>query len=191
MKNAEVVVSENGIIFVYISVSILVALIISNLFFKEGDQFPFYVLTWLGSFLGFFILFKSKITRSIVNIKKRMKTSIKWPITAKMINGLCWAGPFIFGIFIPSIYEFLILLAVGLGNISTFLIFLKYNHLKNLEQLLVGVICILSIFVLLILYDYNLVEKIQGEYLARFFVSIAFGIGGIYSLAHSENSIQT
>ena len=191
MKNAEVVVSENGIIFVYISVSILVALIISNLFFKEGDQFPFYVLTWLGSFLGFFILFKSKITRSIVNIKKRMKTSIKWPITAKMINGLCWAGPFIFGIFIPSVYEFLILLAVGLGNISTFLIFLKYNQLKNLEQLLVGVICILSIFVLLILYDYNLVEKIQGEYLARFFVSIAFGIGGIYSLAHSENSIQT
>ena len=191
MKNAEVVVSENGIIFVYISVSILVALIISNLFFKEGDQFPFYVLTWLGSFLGFFILFKSKITSSIVNIKKRMKTSIKWPITAKMINGLCWAGPFIFGIFIPSIYEFLILLAVGLGNISTFLIFLKYNQLKNLEQLLVGVICILSIFVLLILYDYNLVEKIQGEYLARFFVSIAFGIGGIYSLAHSENSIQT
>ena len=191
MKNAEVVVSENGIIFVYISVSILVALIISNLFFKEGDQFPFYVLTWLGSFLGFFILFKSKITSSIVNIKKRMKTSIKWPITAKMINGLCWAGPFIFGIFIPSVYEFLILLAVGLGNISTFLIFLKYNQLKNLEQLLVGVICILSIFVLLILYDYNLVEKIQGEYLARFFVSIAFGIGGIYSLAHSENSIQT
>ena len=191
MKNAEVVVSENGIIFVYISVSILVALIISNLFFKEGDQFPFYVLTWLGSFLGFFILFKSKITRSIVNIKKRMKTSIKWPITAKMINGLCWAGPFIFGIFIPSIYEFLILLAVGLGNISTFLIFLKYNQLKNLEQLLVGVICILSIFVLLILYDYNLVEKIQGEYLARFFVSVAFGIGGIYSLVHSENSIQT
>ena len=191
MKNAEVVVSENGIIFVYISVSILVALIISNLFFKEGDQFPFYVLTWLGSFLGFFILFKSKITSSIVNIKKRMKTSIKWPITAKMINGLCWAGPFIFGIFIPSIYEFLILLAVGLGNISTFLIFLKYNQLKNLEQLLVGVICILSIFVLLILYDYNLVEKIQGEYLARFFVSIAFGIGGIYSLVHSENSIQT
>lgn len=191
MKNAEVVVSENGIIFVYISVSILVALIISNLFFKEGDQFPFYVLTWLGSFLGFFILFKSKITSSIVNIKKRMKTSIKWPITAKMINGLCWAGPFIFGIFIPSIYEFLILLAVGLGNISTFLIFLKYNQLKNLEQLLVGVICILSIFVLLILYDYNLVEKIQGEYLARFFVSVAFGIGGIYSLVHSENSIQT
>lgn len=191
MKNAEVAVSENGIIFVYISVSILVALIISNLFFKEGDQFPFYVLTWLGSFLGFFILFKSKITSSIVNIKKRMKTSIKWPITAKMINGLCWAGPFIFGIFIPSIYEFLILLAVGLGNISTFLIFLKYNQLKNLEQLLVGVICILSIFVLLILYDYNLVEKIQGEYLARFFVSVAFGIGGIYSLVHSENSIQT
>jgi len=189
MKNAEVVVSDNGIIFVYISVSILVALIISNLFFKEDGQLPFYVLTWLGSFLGFFILFKSKITSSIVNIKKRMKTSIKWPISTKMINGLCWAGPFIFGIFIPSIYEFLILLAVGLGNISTFLIFLKYNQLKNLEQLLVGVICILSIFVLLILYNFNLVEKIQGEYLARFFVSVAFGIGGIYSLVHSENSI--
>lgn len=189
MKNTEMVVPDNGIIFIYISVSILVALILSSLFFNEDGQLPFSVLTWLGSFLGFFILFKTKITASIVNIKKRMKTSIKWPISAKMINGLCWAGPFIFGIFIPSIYEFLILLAVGLGNISTFLIFLKYNRLKNLDQLMVGVICILSIFILLILYQYHFVEKTQGEYLARFFVSVAFGIGGIYSVIHSDKNV--
>ena len=23
-----------------------------------------------------------------------MKTSVSWPLSAKVINGLCWAGPF-------------------------------------------------------------------------------------------------
>ncbi|MFB5600713.1 MAG: hypothetical protein ACE5SW_10870 [Nitrososphaeraceae archaeon] len=188
MNNNEVIVPENGIVFIYISISILVALIISSLFFNENSQFSFYVLTWLGSFLGFFIFFKSIIVTSIANIKKRIKKSIRWPTYVKILNGLCWAAPFAFGIFIPNIYEYLVLLAVALGNISTFLIFLKFNSIRNLEQLLVGFICILSIFIIMLFYHYDLLEKIQGDYLARFFIAISFGIGGIYSFLHSKKS---
>ncbi len=99
----------------------------------------------------------------------------------KAINGICWALPFGLAALIPSIHEYLILLGIGLGNISTFTIFLLNNKTKNVDQLIVGLISIISILIIILLYDGKVVDRIDGEFLARILISVAYGIGGIYS----------
>lgn len=79
-------------------------------------------------------------------------------------------------------HEYLILAGIGLGNISTFTIFLLSNKIKNKDQLIVGLISIISIGIIFFLYNGKVIEKSDGEFLARIFISIAYGIGGIYSL---------
>ncbi len=177
--------SKNGMIFIYISLSILSATIISAIFSREINYY-FYAMIWIGSFLVFFLLFRTRIIDSVKIIKTRIKKSTGWPLTIKIINGICWAGPFFFAAFMPVIHEFLILLGIGLGNISTALIFLKYNRLKNKDQMIVGLICLISIVIIMVLYQYDLIAKVQGEFLARILISIAYGIGGVYSLFFGE-----
>ena len=178
--------SKNGMIFIYISLSILSATIISAIFSREINYY-FYAMIWIGSFLVFFLLFRTRIIDSVKTIKTRIKKSTGWPLTIKIINGICWAGPFFFAVFMPVIHEFLILLGIGLGNISTALIFLKYNRLKNNEdQMIVGLICLISIVIIMVSYQYDLIAKVQAEFLARILISIAYGIGGVYSLFFGE-----
>jgi len=48
--------------------------------------------------------------------------------------------------------------------------------------MIVGQICLMSMIIIAVLYQYNIVEKVHGEFLARILISLAYGIGGIYSL---------
>jgi hypothetical protein len=98
-----------------------------------------------------------------------------------LINGLCWAAPFGLGALIPSIHEYLILAGIGLGNLSTFIIFMVKNKLKNLDQFIVGLISIMSIGIIVLLYNENIIDKSFGDFLAKILISVAYGIGGIYS----------
>jgi hypothetical protein len=98
-----------------------------------------------------------------------------------LINGLCWAAPFGLGALIPSIHEYLILAGIGLGNLSTFIIFMVNNKIKNIDQLIVGIISLMSIGIIILLYNYDIIVKSSGDFLARILISVAYGIGGIYS----------
>ena len=99
----------------------------------------------------------------------------------KLINGLCWAAPFGLGALIPSIHEYLILAGIGLGNLSTFIIFMVNNKIKNIDQFIVGLISIISIGIIILLYNNNIIAKSSGDFLPRVLISIAYGIGGLYS----------
>jgi hypothetical protein len=175
-------VSNNSIIFLYISLSVFTATIISYFTPKSLDLVYIYLLIWLGCFSFFFFVFKSKIIKSFYTIRNKIKKSTNWSISMKIINGICWALPFSLGIIIPSMHEYLILAGIGLGNISTFTIFLFSNKIKNKDQLIVGLISIISIGMIFFLYNGKVIEKSDGEFLARIFISIAYGIGGIYSV---------
>jgi hypothetical protein len=99
----------------------------------------------------------------------------------KIINGFCWAAPFGLGALLPSIHEYLILAGIGLGNLSTFMIFMINNKLKNMDQFIVGLTSIISIGIIILLYKENIIDKSSGDFLARILISVAYGIGGIYS----------
>jgi hypothetical protein len=173
--------SNNSIIFIYISLSVFSATLISHFIPPRADILYFYLLIWLGSFSIFFFIFKTKIIKALYVIRNKIKKSTGWPTYIKIINGLCWAGPFGLGALIPPIHEYLILAGIGLGNVSTFIIFLLKNKIKNIDQLIVGIICLFSIILVFFLLYENVIDKTSGEFLARILISIAYGIGGLYS----------
>lgn len=181
MNNTQNEVSNNGIIFIYISLSVFSATLISYFTPQKFDFLYIYLLIWFGCFSIFFLIFKSKIIKSLYTIRTRIRKSTDWPTSMKIINGICWAAPFLLGALIPSMHEYLILAGIGFGNISTYLIFLLSNKIKNIDQLIVGLISMISIGIIIFLYEGEIIEKSYGEFLARILISIAYGIGGVYS----------
>lgn len=126
-------------------------------------------------------MLKNKIIQSLQIIRNRIRKSTGWSPIMKLINGLCWAAPFGLGALLPSIHEYLILAGIGLGNLSTFMIFMVNNKIKNMDQFIVGLISIMSIGIIILLYNDNIIAKSSGDFLARILISVAYGIGGIYS----------
>lgn len=87
---------------------------------------------------------------ALLPLRSRMKTSLSWPMSAKLVNGLCWAGPFALITVFQSMYPYLVLLGIGAGNICTYNLLRKYSHLSNKGQYLVGILSISFIPVALI-----------------------------------------
>lgn len=173
--------SDNGILFIYISLAVFSATIISYIIDLKVDLFFIHIIVWIVCFFTYFIIFKSKIIQSLQIIRNRIRKSTGWSPIAKLINGLCWAAPFGLGALLPSIHEYLILAGIGLGNLSTFIIFMVNNKIKNMDQFIVGLISIMSIGIIILLYNDNIIAKSSGDFLARILISVAYGIGGIYS----------
>jgi hypothetical protein len=112
-----------------------------------------------------------------------MKSSISWPLSAKLINGICWAGPFAMIPVFQYMYPYLVLLGIGAGNICTYNLLRKYGHVSNKEQYFVGVLSISFIPLALIINYTFLQDSIELASLAsRLLIGIAYGVGGIYAL---------
>jgi hypothetical protein len=112
---------------------------------------------------------------------------MKWPASAKAINGLCWAAPFAsIGVF-PSINQYLILVGIGLGNFSTYLLMKKYNGLDNGEQMIVALLSFASIPIS-IWIDMTLFVSMHdlAVFLSRLLIALAYAVGGFYALLEKE-----
>jgi hypothetical protein len=173
--------SDNGILFIFISLAVFSATIISYIIDLKVEYFFIHIIIWILCFFIYFLIFKSKLIQSLHIIRNKIRKSTDWSPMMKLINGLCWAAPFGLGALIPSIHEYLILAGIGLGNLSTFIIFMVNNKIKNMDQFIVGLISIISIGIIILLYNDNIIAKSSGDFLARILISVAYGIGGIYS----------
>lgn len=127
------------------------------------------------------LVFRSR--HMLRSLRNRMKNSISWPMSAKVVNGICWAGPFAMIPIFQSIYPYLVLLGIGTGNICTFFFLRKYSNLSSKEQYLVGILSISFIPVALIL-NYTILQNSSelAPLISRLLVGIAYGIGGLYAL---------
>ena len=112
---------------------------------------------------------------------------MKWPSSAKAINGLCWAAPFaLIGVF-PSMYQYLILVGIGLGNFSTYLLMKKYNGLNNRDQMIVGLISLASVPISILIDTTLFVSKHDlAVFLSRILIGLAYAVGGIHALLIKE-----
>ena len=111
-----------------------------------------------------------------------MKSSTSWPMSAKLVNCICWAGPFAIMPLFQSTYAYLPLLAIGAGNICTYCLIRKYSHVSHREQYLVGILSLIFIPLALFL-NYTVLSSTELAPLAsRLLIAIAYGIGGIYAL---------
>ena len=171
-----------GFLFLAVATAIGVASVLSEVAFIRRLPSFYYIAIWTATFGFTFIIFFAKARGTISSIRIRMKNSVKWPIKVKTINGLCWAGPFITIPIFIHFYQFLILLGIGLGNVSTYLCMRKYSGLDNREQMVVGLISLVAIPIAIGIDSVIAARQDIAVMISRVLISIAYGAGGIYAI---------
>ena len=172
-----------GLLFIGVSIAVSVASVMSEVASINKAPLYYYATIWFASFAITFGVIFSRFRKIIPSVRSRMKYSIKWSANAKALNGLCWAAPFVAIPLFPSLYQFLILLGIGLGNFSTYVLMKKYSRLDNREQLIVGLISLASIPIALeIDLTLFIARHDIAVMLSRILISTAYGTCGIYAL---------
>jgi len=183
-KNVGIESRVSGFLFLAIAIAVLTGTVISEILSTYKIPIYYQLLSWLLVFALILGITFMKMKNVFHTMRNRMKNSIKWPLWAKTINGLSWAGPFLM---IPAFHTFsqyLILLGIGLGNISTYLLIKSYSKYDNKEQFVVGIIAVLMIPVLFLVDMFTHTNLVHHHILAlsRILVAISYGVGGIYAL---------
>jgi hypothetical protein len=180
-----------GLLFVAVSIAVGIASILSEIAYVVTN-FPvyYYAIIWIVSFGAVFGACSGRLRKAVPAIVGRMKTSIRWPTGAKALNGVCWAGPFIAIAAFPSLYQYLILVGIGLGNLSTYLMIKKYSGTDNREQLIVAIILLVAIPVAVTI-DSLLFARYQdiALMLSRIFIGVAYGAGGAFALLRKAGPV--
>lgn len=171
-----------GILFIYIAVAIAGGAIFSEIATKIHVSIYGIALIWLASFIVTFGVNHRRLKGILFNVRVRMKNSMSWPLGAKIVNGLCWAAPFASIGFLPSLYQYFILIGIGSGNLSTYLLLKRYSGIKNIGQMLVGAISFTSIPIS-IWFDTTLIFNHDlAVFVSRILISVAYGVGGVYAV---------
>jgi hypothetical protein len=176
-----------GTLFIYIAIAIAGGAVFSEIAIKSHVSIYGVALIWLASFVVTFGVNFRRLKQIMSSVRMRMNNSISWPIGAKIVNGVCWATPFaMIGLF-PSLYQYLILAGIGSGNLSTYLLLIRLNGIKNMGQMIVGVISFISIPVS-IWFDTTLLVSNHdlAVFMSRILISVAYGVGGIYTLLNKS-----
>ena len=170
-----------GFLFICVSISVTAGAILSEIVFLSKSPFYYYGIVWFGSFGLVTALNFKKFSKTLPLIRQRMKNSLKWSPKISAINGICWAVPFIAISAFPSLLQYLILLGIGLGNLSTYIIMKKFSNQDNKEQMIVGLIALASIPVAIVI-DITLL-KLQdiAILLSRLMIAVSYGAGGFYA----------
>jgi len=171
-----------GIFFINIAILVSSGSVVSEIAFRNDAPLYYYVMIWVVLFGLIFGLQFRKFKLVFLLIRQRMKNSVKWPLQIKMINGICWALPFALIVVFPEFSQYLLLLGIGLGNISTFIFMKKFSGLNNKEQLLVGLVSLALILPAFEIDSSFLLETQDiAVLLSRLFIAVSYAIGGIYT----------
>ena len=171
-----------GLLFVGVAISVGVASVLSEIVFQSKDPTYYYAIIWIGSFVITFGVIFTKFKNIISSIRGRMKNSVKWPSGVKAVNGMCWAAPFAAIGAVPSLYQYLILLGIGLGNTSTYIFMKKYSGLVNYEQIIVGGLSLLAIPIAIMIDTTFVSNQTVAVIISRIMIAVAYGTGGIFAL---------
>ena len=172
-----------GIFFINIAIAISAGSILSEVVYRNNTQSYYYLIIWIAIFGIVFGLQSKKFKTIFLSIRQRMKNSTKWPLPIKAINGICWAFPFALIAYFPEFLQYLLLLGIGLGNISTFVFMKKFSDSSNSEQMLVGVIS-LALIPFAIVIDSSIFPETQdiAVLLSRLFIAVSYAVGGVYAI---------
>jgi hypothetical protein len=180
-----------GVLFIAVAIAVVIASSLSEIA-NIITSFPsyYYAIIWLVIFGAVFGASSRSLRKAIPAILSRMKTSTKWSTGAKALNGICWIVPFAAIAAFPTLYQYLILAGIGLGNLSTHLIIKKYSGADNREQLIVAMISLAAIPAAIII-DSTLFATRQdiAVMLSRIFIGIAYAAGGMFALLRKAGPV--
>jgi hypothetical protein len=172
-----------GFLFICVSIAVGSASIISEIAYLNGAAFSFHAAIWVGIFGLVFGAATPRFRKVAPAIKSRVKTSAKWPMGSKALNGVCWAGPFAAIAAFPALYQYLILLGIGLGNLSTYSLIKRYSGNDNREQLIVGTVSLASLPVALAMDTSIFATNPDiAVMLSRILIAVSYAAGGVYAL---------
>lgn len=171
-----------GILFVGVAVSVGTASVLSEAVFEHQGPLYQYAIIWMGAFAVTFGVILAKFGHILRMIRGRMKNSVQWPKPIKAINGMCWAAPFAAIGSFPHLYQYLILLGIGLGNASTYTFMKKFSGLANNEQIIVGAISLAAIPIAVFVDTSFVSNQTVAVIVSRIMIAAAYGAGGIYAL---------
>ena len=171
-----------GFLFISVSLAVGAASVLSEIAYLNDLLFYYHAIIWLGSFAAVFGASAKKFRKVAPAIRGRMKSSIRWSAGAKVVNAMCWAGPFAAIAAFPELYQYLILLGIGLGNLSTYLLVKEYSGSDNREQLMVAIISLVAMPVAFVI-DSSLFAERQdvAVMLSRILIAIAYAAGGLFA----------
>jgi hypothetical protein len=175
-----------------VSIAVVIASCLSEIaYFIIGLQLYYYVIIWLASFGAVFGTSYRCLRKALPAILNRMKTSTRWPTAAKILNGICWAGPFAAIAAFPSLYQYLILAGIGLGNLSTYLMIKKYSNTDNPEQLIVALVSLAAVPAAVMIDSMIFATRQDiAVMLSRIFIGIAYAAGGAFALLRKAGPID-
>ena len=173
-----------GVLFISVSIAVVIASFLSEIaYFITSVPLYYYAIIWIVSFGAVFGASSSRLRKAVPAILGRMKTSAGWPAGAKALNGICWAGPFAAIAAFPSLYQYLILAGIGLGNLSTYFMIKKYSGADNREQLIVALISLAAIPAAVMIDGMIFATRQDiAVMLSRTFIGIAYAAGGAFAL---------
>ncbi len=173
------------------STAVIIASFLSEITYSTfTPPLYYYVIIWLASFAAVFGANYRRLRNSLPAILIRMKTSTKWPTASKILNGICWAGPFAAITAFPAFYQYLILTGIGLGNLSTYLMIKKYSNTDNPEQLIVALVSLAAIPAA-VMIDSTIFATRQdiAVMLSRIFIGVAYAAGGAFALLRKAGPV--
>lgn len=173
-----------GFLFIGVSIAVFSGSVISEVVYVNNLPAYYYMIIWMGSFGAVFGGGFPKFRKVAPMIRDRMKASVEWSTRAKLVNAICWSGPFVAIAPFPSWYQYLILLGIGLGNLSTWVLTRNYNAADNREQLLVAVISLIAIPIAIAIdSSFFAANQDIAVMLSRILIAIAYAAGGAYALS--------
>ncbi len=176
-----------GFLFLCVSIAVGSGAILSETAYLLDSPLYYHVIIWLASFGIVFGAVFPKFRKVIPAIRQRMKTSAKWSSTAKALNAVTWAGPFLAIAAFPDLYQYLILLGIGLGNVSTYFLIKRYSGNDNREQLIVAIVSLVALPVAVVI-DSTIFANNQdiAVMLSRILIAISYGAGGLFAFTGSK-----
>jgi hypothetical protein len=176
-----------GFLFICVSVAVGAGALLSEVAYLSQTPSYYYALIWLGSFVAVFGIAVPRFRKIAPTIKTRMKSSTNWSTGSKILNAVSWAGPFLAISLFPILYQYLILLGIGLGNLSTYFLIRKYSGNDNREQLIVATVSLAALPVALAI-DTSLFIGSQdiAILLSRLLIAASYAAGGLYATVSQE-----
>jgi len=181
-RNLDGVRRAFGLLFVTIAIAVAVAAMLSELIFLYNGSMVYYATVWFSSIIVAIGLLFYRSPSIVHNLRERFRESTGLPKIMKAVNGLSWATPFALISVFPAYYPYLVLLGIGLGNVSTYIIFRHTHRFAFLEQFIVGMISLAALPLLVALKSLNAISDDVLLLLVRLCIALAYGIGGTHAL---------
>jgi hypothetical protein len=167
--------------FIGIAVGVAVASILSEFAYRYNAAALFYAIIWVGILGGTVYALRAMRPDIFKVMNWRFARAVNWPTGLKVTNGICWAAPFAMILVLPDYYSFLVLLGIGLGNASTYLISKRVDGISFSEQLVVGAISLGALPVIMLIGSMHIFSADLIQLFARLSIALAYGTGGMYA----------